>query len=148
MKRLTLISIVLLCLSLSLAGCTDLVNMLEDFLPTGRGVWPALWMLPQDVIDNTVLAYNWSATDPSGYSKGVPTGRYIAPANTANCIQIYSGQCAPRYHLRAQWQVARRHIPQVVASAVTVPGIDIDACRRLAESLGAEFRVREYAEVG
>jgi TatD DNase family protein len=43
---------------------------------------------------------------------------------------------------------AQRHIPQVVASAVTVPGIDIDACRRLAESLGAEFRVREYAEVG
>jgi TatD DNase family protein len=43
---------------------------------------------------------------------------------------------------------ARRHIPQVVASAVTVPGIDIDACRRLAVSLGAEFRVREYAEVG
>jgi len=43
---------------------------------------------------------------------------------------------------------ARQHIPQVVASAVTVHGIDIEACRRLAESLGAEFRVREYAEVG
>ena len=43
---------------------------------------------------------------------------------------------------------AKQHIPVVVASAVTVPGIDIDACRRLAESLGAEFRVREYAEVG
>jgi TatD DNase family protein len=43
---------------------------------------------------------------------------------------------------------ARQHIPQVVASAVTVPGIDIEACRVLAESLGAEFRIREYAEVG
>lgn len=43
---------------------------------------------------------------------------------------------------------AKLHIPVVVASAVTVPGIDIDDCRRLAESLGAEFRVREYAEVG
>jgi TatD DNase family protein len=43
---------------------------------------------------------------------------------------------------------AQQHIPQVVASAVTVPGIDIDACRSLAESLGAEFRAREYAEVG
>ncbi|MDA8415411.1 MAG: YchF/TatD family DNA exonuclease [Desulfobacteraceae bacterium] len=43
---------------------------------------------------------------------------------------------------------ARQFIPQVVASAVTVPGIDIEACRRLAESLGAEFRVREFAEVG
>jgi len=35
-----------------------------------------------------------------------------------------------------------------VASAVTVPGSDVEACRRLAESLGSEFRVREYAEVG
>jgi len=43
---------------------------------------------------------------------------------------------------------AGKHIPQVTATAVTVPGIDIEACRRLAESLGAEFRVREYAEVG
>lgn len=43
---------------------------------------------------------------------------------------------------------AHQHIPQVVASAVTVPGIDIEACRRLAVSLGAEFRVREFAEVG
>ena len=43
---------------------------------------------------------------------------------------------------------ASAHIPQVVASAVTVPGVDIEACRVLAESLGVEFRVREYAEVG
>lgn len=43
---------------------------------------------------------------------------------------------------------AKKYIPQVVASAVTLPGIDIEACRQLALSLGAEFRVREYAEVG
>jgi TatD DNase family protein len=43
---------------------------------------------------------------------------------------------------------AKQYIPEVMASAVTLPGIDIEACRRLAESLGAEFRVREYAEVG
>ncbi|MEI7816105.1 MAG: TatD family hydrolase [Desulfuromonadales bacterium] len=43
---------------------------------------------------------------------------------------------------------ASAHIPQVIASAVTVPGANIDACRTLAESLGAEFRVREYSEVG
>jgi len=45
-------------------------------------------------------------------------------------------------------RAATVHIPQVAASAVTVPGIDVEACRVLAESLGAEFRVREYAEVG
>ncbi|MEI6215615.1 MAG: TatD family hydrolase [Desulfuromonadales bacterium] len=43
---------------------------------------------------------------------------------------------------------AGRHIPQVAASAVTVPGVDVEACRKLAESLGAEFRVREFADVG
>jgi TatD DNase family protein len=36
----------------------------------------------------------------------------------------------------------------VVASAVTVPGMDMTEVRRLAESLGVEFREREYAEVG
>jgi TatD DNase family protein len=39
-------------------------------------------------------------------------------------------------------------IPNVSASAVTLPGIDIPACQRLAKSLGAEFRIREYAEIG
>lgn len=43
---------------------------------------------------------------------------------------------------------ARKHIPQVAASAVTLPAVDIEACRELALSLGVEFRVREYAEVG
>jgi TatD DNase family protein len=43
---------------------------------------------------------------------------------------------------------APQYIPQVVASAVTVPGVDINSCQQLAESLGAEFRIREYAEVG
>jgi len=43
---------------------------------------------------------------------------------------------------------AGKHIPQVTASAVTVPGLDIAAVRRLAEALGVEFREREYAEVG
>ena len=45
-------------------------------------------------------------------------------------------------------RMASEHIPQVVATAVTVAGVDCDACRTLAESLGAEFRSREYAEVG
>jgi TatD DNase family protein len=43
---------------------------------------------------------------------------------------------------------AKKHIPRVVASAVTVPGLDVAAVRQLAESLGVEFREREYAEVG
>jgi len=35
-----------------------------------------------------------SATSPTGYgSLGAPTGRYIAPANRADCIESYAGQC-------------------------------------------------------
>ena len=38
-----------------------------------------------------------SATSATGYSsRGVPTGRYIAPANGLNCIQAFSGQCGPQ----------------------------------------------------
>lgn len=43
---------------------------------------------------------------------------------------------------------APRHIPEVTATAVTVPGVDIEACREVAASLGVNFRIREYAEVG
>ena len=55
------------------------------------------YILPQDIIDNTIRAFNTSATSATGYSsRGVPTGRYIAPANGLNCIQAFSGQCAPQ----------------------------------------------------
>ncbi len=43
---------------------------------------------------------------------------------------------------------ALHYIPSVTASAVTVPGLDVEACRRVAEDLGATFRSREYNEVG
>lgn len=43
---------------------------------------------------------------------------------------------------------APRYVPQVTASAVTVPGVDVDEVRKLALSLGVEFREREYEEVG
>jgi TatD DNase family protein len=43
---------------------------------------------------------------------------------------------------------AKEHIPQVIATVVTVPGLDVAAVRRVAGELGVEFREREYAEVG
>ena len=54
-------------------------------------------MLPDDVILNTRRAFSVSTTSPTGYSDlGAPEGRYIAPANSADCIQIRAGDCAPR----------------------------------------------------
>jgi TatD DNase family protein len=43
---------------------------------------------------------------------------------------------------------AKKHIPSVTATAVTLPSIDIDACRQVAEDLQVEFRERLYNEVG
>jgi TatD DNase family protein len=44
---------------------------------------------------------------------------------------------------------ARNFVPSVTASVVALPGVDVDACRVIAEKeLGASFRVRPYNEVG
>jgi TatD DNase family protein len=44
---------------------------------------------------------------------------------------------------------AKKFIPEVVATIVEMPGVDIEACRRLAEDeLGVKFKRRAYDEVG
>jgi len=49
------------------------------------------YFLPQDIIQNTIRAYNTSA---NGYgSLGAPSGRYIAPADYPGCIEAFPGQC-------------------------------------------------------
>ena len=59
-----------------------------------------VWMLPQEVIDNTILAYSVSPTTASGYAGASPTGRYFMPANGPDCIEVDNGadygECASR----------------------------------------------------
>lgn len=58
-----------------------------------------VWLLPQDVIDNTERAFNVDATSATGYSAlGVPTGKYFAPANGPDCIEMTGswGDCGVR----------------------------------------------------
>ncbi len=44
---------------------------------------------------------------------------------------------------------AKAHIPDVTATVVALPGLDVEACRSVVEKeLGVTFRVREYNEVG
>ena len=65
-----------------------------------------IWMLPDDIILNTRRAFSTSNSTVDGYSAslGAPEGRYIAPANSADCIQIKAGDCAPRNHqLLSPW---------------------------------------------
>jgi hypothetical protein len=52
------------------------------------------YIFPQDIIDNTILAFSTSATTASGYAGAAPTGRYFAPANSPSCIQVVTGDCA------------------------------------------------------
>jgi hypothetical protein len=55
-----------------------------------------VFAFPDDVILNTRRAFSVSVTNPAGYSDlGAPEGRYFAPANSANCIQLKAGDCAP-----------------------------------------------------
>ena len=59
-----------------------------------------VYLLPQDVIDNTIAAFNTSPTSTTGYAGAPPTGRYFAPANGPDCIEVDSasryGDCAGR----------------------------------------------------
>ena len=46
-------------------------------------------------------------------------------------------------------RLAKRYVPEVVVTALSMPGVDLAACRKVAEEeLGVPLRVREYDEVG
>ena len=69
-------------------------RIIDDPANPGRQL---VTMLPDEVILNTRRAFSTSPNSPTGYSDlGVPTGRYIAPANSEDCIQLKAGDCAPR----------------------------------------------------
>jgi hypothetical protein len=87
--------------NLNLVGMTknDLQSMYKFYRKSNSetGI-DEVWMLPDDVILNTRRAFSTINTAVNGYSTslGAPEGRYIAPANSANCIQVRAGDCAPR----------------------------------------------------
>ena len=43
---------------------------------------------------------------------------------------------------------AKAALPEVVVTAIDMPGVDIPACQRLAAELGVALRVRKYDDVG
>lgn len=84
----------------------------------------------------------------SGLIDAVSVSLNAADADTymAICNSRYgrAGFSAVQEFLR----LAPAHIPSVTATAVALPGLDLEACRRLAWQLGVEFRARDYNEVG
>jgi hypothetical protein len=54
-----------------------------------------LYMFPQDVIQQSIIALNQtSAVTATGYAGNVlPTGRYFAPASGPDCVQYLAGDC-------------------------------------------------------
>jgi hypothetical protein len=59
-----------------------------------------VFMLPQDVVDNTVRAFSTSPTSATGYgAQGAPSGRYFAPAMGPDCLESIAddyGECGTR----------------------------------------------------
>lgn len=52
-----------------------------------------VFMLPQDIIDETVKAFSVSPTSTTGYGNlGAPSGRYLAPADNLSCIETTRGE--------------------------------------------------------
>jgi hypothetical protein len=80
-------------------GNVRLVGMTRNELQSAVGMRfndgaKIAYFLPQDIVDNTIKAFNTSATSATGYgSAGAPSGRYIAPASSGSCIEVYAGQC-------------------------------------------------------
>ncbi len=84
-------------------GNVNLVGMSEKEFRDSFGLYfddatKVVYHLPKDIVENTIKAFNVSATTRSGYpeTNGVPqapTGRYLAPANNQSCIQVVTGDC-------------------------------------------------------
>ena len=55
-----------------------------------------VFFLPDDVISNTAKAFSVgfaSGTNQPIFTNGAPTGKFLAPAGFANCLQEYIGRC-------------------------------------------------------
>ena len=94
--------------NVNLVGITK--KQLQKTVRAYRATDGFIYVLPQDIRDNTVKAFNLgynSCTSPDAnricpnglavgvpfYSQGAPVGQYIAPAGVGNCAQAYAGGC-------------------------------------------------------
>jgi TatD DNase family protein len=78
----------------------------------------------------------------------------VSVSLNAHDAELYEKLTQPKFGIAAYEAVkdfireAKKYIPDVTATVVSAPGVDVEACRRIADELGAKFRVREYNVVG
>ncbi len=77
-------------------GNVRLVGMsqkeLQKEIKIHQGAGGQIFILPDEILQNTIRAFSVSATSASGYGAlGAPTGRYLAPANGPDCIESAPG---------------------------------------------------------
>lgn len=90
----------------------------------GRDIVPEL----KGRLDSVSVSLN--TADPDQWAEIMrPRGEFLATGHSA--VQEFIRACV-------------KILPETVATAVSRPGVDLDACRRLAESLGAKWRVRPW----
>ncbi len=82
------------------------------------------------LIDHVSVSLN--ASDPDKYEK---LCRTEFPGEAFSGMLDFTRECV-------------RYLPKVTMSVVRVPNLDIEACQKLAQSVGATFRIREYDLVG
>jgi hypothetical protein len=113
-------------------GNVRLVGMsekdLQDSVDLRVGANGQLFILPDDIVQNTFKAFNVGLT---GYGAlGAPAGRYMAPANGPDCLEVTPGfgQCGTR---------------SLVITAPRLIRFDLSAVKRiqLRGRTSAEFRV-------
>jgi TatD family-associated radical SAM protein len=74
----------------------------------------------------------------------------ISISLNAENAEKYNELCHSEYGEDAFYSVlefarkCKNYIPRVVLSVVDLPAIDVEKCRKLAQDLGVEFRVRHY----
>ncbi len=122
---------------------------LQKEIKVQQGPGGQIFILPADILDNTVKAFSVSATSASGYgSLGAPSGRYFAPANGPDCIEI--GARLRRLRLRSITVNApklvrfdHRHLQEVRSARplrVRVPRRDVERLQRAVLQSGVDRR--------
>jgi TatD DNase family protein len=78
----------------------------------------------------------------------------VSVSLNAQSAEVYNKISQPQFGIGTYEAVkdfireAKKYIPDVTATVVTLPEVDIEVCRKIANELGAKFRVREYNVVG